>query len=42
MIVDEARVQKLDLPPHKIVSLLRVMGRGTSELDLSKAVNDQV
>lgn len=32
VIVDVARVTLLDLPPHKIVGLLRVMGRGTFEL----------
>jgi uncharacterized membrane protein len=34
VVVDLARVKKLDLPPHKVVSLLRVMGRGTSEVKL--------
>ncbi|MGR3662632.1 MAG: hypothetical protein ACU0CA_15840 [Paracoccaceae bacterium] len=32
VIVDVARVTALDLPPHKIVGLLRVMGRGTFAL----------
>jgi len=34
VIVDAGRVTPLDLPPHQAVSLLRVMGRGTSKVDL--------
>jgi uncharacterized membrane protein len=41
IIVDVARVTKLDLPPHQAVSLLRVMGRGTSKLDLPKVSGAQ-
>ena len=34
VIVDADRVTTLDLPPHQAVSLLRVMGRGTSKIEL--------
>jgi len=34
VIVDAARVTPLDLPPHQAVSLLRVMGRGMSKIEL--------
>ena len=42
VLVDVERVQTLNLPPHKIVSLLRVMGRGTSELDFAETAKSQV
>ena len=31
VIVDLDRVERLDLPPHQVTGLLRVMGRGTTE-----------
>ncbi|MBS9719056.1 hypothetical protein ACFFUT_06830 [Pseudohalocynthiibacter aestuariivivens] len=34
VIVDVDRVVRLDLPPHQAISLLRVMGRGMSKIDL--------
>lgn len=36
VIVDAARVTALDLPPHQVASLLRVMGRGMSKVSLPK------
>lgn len=38
LIVDADRVTDLNLPPHQVVSLLRVMGRGSAKLSLN-AVN---
>ena len=35
LIVDADRVTNLNLPPHQVVSLLRVMGRGSAKLSLS-------
>ncbi len=37
VIVDADRVTALDLPPHQAVSLLRVMGRGMSKIELPDA-----
>lgn len=34
LVVDAERVSHVNLPPHKVVSLLRVLGRGTSEAEL--------
>lgn len=34
LIVDAERVTYLNLPPHQIVSLLRVMGRGSAKLSV--------
>ncbi|AXI55263.1 hypothetical protein C1J05_12835 [Sulfitobacter sp. JL08] len=36
IIVARDRVRTLDLLPHQLVSLLRVMGRGTSKLNIMK------
>lgn len=41
VMVDAARVTPLDLPPHQIVSLLRVMGRGMSNVDLPGATRSK-
>jgi len=34
VMVNTDRVTPLDLPPHQVVSLLRVLGRGSSSVDL--------
>lgn len=35
VMVNTDRVTPLDLPPHQVVSLLRVLGRGSSSVDLT-------